>query len=64
MAWAYAAVMARRRSVTSPLYRTARISNTISTAASGNPRQMVHRARNVAAGRRLGRSGFWRWVCK
>jgi hypothetical protein len=56
--------MARRRSFTSQLYRAARISNNISAAASGNPRRIVRRARNVAVGRGLGRAGFWRWLWK
>ena len=56
--------MARRRSFTSQLYRAARISNNISAIASGNPRRVARRAKNVALGRALGRGGFWRWLWK
>jgi hypothetical protein len=52
--------MARRRSLTSQLYRAARLSNNISAVASGNPRRVVRRTRNVIVGRALGRSGVWR----
>jgi hypothetical protein len=54
--------MARRRSLTSQLYRAARISNNISAIASGNPRRVARRAKNVALGRALGRGGFWHWL--
>ncbi len=56
--------MARRRSITSELYRAARISNNVSAIASGDPRRMARRAKNVAVGRALGRAGFWRWLWK
>jgi hypothetical protein len=56
--------MARRRSFTSQLYRAARISNNISAIASGNPRRVVRRAKNVTVGRSLGRGGLWRWLGK
>jgi hypothetical protein len=49
--------MARRRSFTSELYRAARFSNNISAIASGNPRRVARRAKNVAVGRALGRGG-------
>lgn len=52
--------MARDRSLTSQLYRAARLSNDIGAAASGNPRRMARRAKNIAVGRALGRSGIWR----
>jgi hypothetical protein len=52
--------MARRRSLTSQLYRAARLSNNISAVASGNPRRVARRARNVMLGRALGRAGIWR----
>jgi hypothetical protein len=54
--------MARRRSFTSQLYRAARISNNISAIASGNPRRVARRAKNVTVGRALGRGGVWRWL--
>ena len=56
------AAMAGRRSFTSRLYRAARISNNISAIASGNPRRVARRAKNVALDRALGRGGFWRWL--
>lgn len=56
--------MARRRSFTSQLYRAARMSNNISSLASGNPRRVVRRAKNVAVGRALGRAGVWRRLWK
>jgi hypothetical protein len=56
--------MARRRSFTSQLYRAARLSNNISVIASGNPRRIARRAKNVTLGRALGRGGFWRWLWK
>jgi hypothetical protein len=48
-------------SLTSGLYRAARISNDISTLASGNPRRIARRVKNKAVGRAAGRVGFWRW---
>jgi hypothetical protein len=56
--------MARRRSFTSQLYRAARVSNNIGALASGHPRRIVRRAKNVAVGRALGRAGFWRSLWK
>jgi hypothetical protein len=52
--------MARRRSFTSQLYRAARVSNDMSALASGNPKRQARRAKNVALGRTLGRTGVWR----
>lgn len=52
--------MARKPSLTSNLYRAARISNNISALASGNPRRITRRAKNIAIGRALGRAGIWR----
>jgi hypothetical protein len=52
--------MPRRRTLTSQLYRAARLSNNISAIASGNPRRVARRARNVIVGRSLGRAGVWR----
>jgi hypothetical protein len=52
--------MARRRSFTSQIYRAARISNDVSALASGNPKRMARRAKNVALGRTIGRAGVWR----
>lgn len=56
--------MARRRSITSQLYRAARISNDISAAASGNPRRVARRAENKLVGRELGKAGAWRRLWK
>jgi hypothetical protein len=56
--------MSRRRSLTSSLYRAARISNNISAAVSGKPSRIVRRAKNVAVGRSLGRAGVWRRLWK
>jgi hypothetical protein len=52
--------MARGRSLTSQLYRAARLSNNLSALASGNPRRVARRTRNVLVGRSLGRAGLWR----
>jgi len=52
--------MARRRSLTSQLFRAARISDDLAAAASGNPRRIARRAKNVTLGRALGRAGLWR----
>ncbi len=52
--------MARKRSLTSQLYRAARLSNNLGAIASGNPRRMRRRVKNVMLGRALGRSGVWR----
>jgi hypothetical protein len=56
--------MARRRSFTSQLYRAARLSNNISAVASGHPRRVARRAKNVVVGRALGRAGVWRRLWK
>lgn len=52
--------MARRRSFTSQLYRAARLSSTISAVASGKPRRVATRGKNIILGRALGRAGVWR----
>ena len=57
-------VMARRRSITSQLYRPGRLSNDISAVASGNPRRVARRTRNVIVGHVLGRAGIWRKLCR
>jgi hypothetical protein len=48
------------RSFTSTLYRAARLSNTIGAVASGHPRRIVRRGKNIAVGRVLGKAGVWR----
>jgi muconolactone delta-isomerase len=52
--------MARRKSLSSQLFRAARIADDVEAAESGNPRRMTNRAKNVVVGRELRRSGFWR----
>jgi hypothetical protein len=42
------------------LYRAARITNNLDTLASGNPRHIRRRAKNIVLGRTLGRAGVWR----
>jgi hypothetical protein len=42
------------------LYRAARIANNAKTLASGNPRRIRRRAKNILVGRALGRAGIWR----
>jgi hypothetical protein len=49
-------------SLTSSLYKAARLSNTISAVTSGKPRRIVRRGRNIIVGRALGRAGVWRWL--
>jgi hypothetical protein len=57
-------VMARRRSLSSRLFRAAREVDDIEAVASGNPRRVARRAKNVAFGRALGRAGAWRRLWK
>ena len=52
--------MARRRSLSSQLFKAARIADDLEAAGSGNPRRMRRRARNVVLGRSLGRAGVWK----
>lgn len=56
--------MTRKRSLTSQLYRAARISNDLSAIASGNPKRISRRAKNILLGRALGRAGVWRQLWK
>lgn len=50
----------RRRSFVSDMYRAARIANTLSAFASGDPNRVARRAKNIIVGRALGRAGVWR----
>jgi hypothetical protein len=50
--------------LTRALYRAARISNNVSAIASGNPRRMARRAKNIAVGRAFRRAGIWRRLWK
>lgn len=52
--------MARRSSFTSMLYRATRLSNTIGAVASGHPKRIARRAKNIAVGRALSKAGVWR----
>jgi hypothetical protein len=52
--------MARRRPLSSQLYRAARITRDVEAVESGNPTRVARRARNVLVGRALGRAGVWR----
>jgi hypothetical protein len=54
--------MARRRSLVSQLYRAARVANDIEALASGNPKRVLRRGKNILVGRSLGRAGFWSWL--
>jgi hypothetical protein len=56
--------MARKRSLSSQLFKAARVADDIEAVESGNPKRMERRAKNVAVGRLLGRAGFWRWLWK
>jgi hypothetical protein len=53
-----------RSSFTRSLYRAARVSNNVSTLASGNPKRIARRSKNVIVGRSLGKAGVWRWLWK
>jgi hypothetical protein len=46
--------------LTSQLYRAARLSATVSAVASGKPRRVARRAKNIVVGRALARAGVWR----
>ena len=47
-------------SLTRSLYKAARLSNTMGAIASGNPRRIARRGRNVFVGRSMARAGIWR----
>ncbi len=57
--------MTRKRSLTSQVYRAARLSNDVGAVAAGNPKRVVRRTKNIAAGRTLGKASVWRrlWRC-
>ncbi len=48
--------MARKRSLTSSLYKAARVSATGRSVRTGNTGR---RAKNIAVGRALGKAGLW-----
>lgn len=56
--------MARRRSLSSQLFRAARVMDDVEVVESGNPRRVARRTRNVLLGRALGRAGVWRRLWK
>ncbi|MEX1254912.1 MAG: hypothetical protein WEE64_11300 [Dehalococcoidia bacterium] len=51
-------------SMTSWLYRLARLSADTKAVASGDPKKIGRRAKNKLVGRTLGRVGFWRRLWK
>lgn len=53
--------MSHRQTLTSTLYRAARISTTGHAVRTGHAGR---RAKNVVVGRALGRAGFWHWLWK
>lgn len=53
-----------KRSLTSSLYRAARVSDDISALASGKPSRIARRGKNKIVGRALGRAGIWRSLWK
>ena len=52
--------VARRRSLSSFLFRTARRVDDLEALAGGNPKRIERRVKNRVVGRLLGRTGFWR----
>lgn len=54
--------MPRRRRLSSSPFRAARLADDVEALASGNPKRIRRRAKNVLLGRALGRGGFWRWL--
>ncbi len=51
-------------SLSSFLYRAARVSRDIEAVSSGNPKRITRRAKNKLIGRALGRAGVWRRLWK
>ncbi|MGC2375364.1 MAG: hypothetical protein WA484_15975 [Solirubrobacteraceae bacterium] len=52
------------RSLTSQLFRLARLSASAKAVESGDPERVERRAKNVILGRVLGRAGVWRKLWK
>ncbi len=52
--------MARKFRLSTFLFRAARDVDTAEAIASGEPKRMARRGKNIAAGRLLSRAGFWR----
>lgn len=53
-----------RRGLVGGLFRIARTAATVSAVASGHPKRIARRAKNIVVGRALSRAGFWRWLWK
>jgi len=53
-----------RTGIIGSLFRIARTAATVSAIASGHPRRIVRRAKNIVVGRALRRAGFWRTLWK
>lgn len=51
-------------SLTSKLFKAARLSATARAVTSGDSRKIGHRAKNIAVGRLLARAGAWRRLWK
>lgn len=56
--------MARKVSLSSQLFKAARIADDVEAVESGNPKRIERRAKNVALGRLLGKAGVWRRLWK
>jgi hypothetical protein len=55
--------MGRKRSVSSQLFRAARVADDVEAVASGNPKRMARRGKNIVVGRALfGRRGIMRGI--
>jgi hypothetical protein len=54
--------MPRRRSLSSQLFRIARDVDTVEALASGNPKRIARRGKNIMLGRLFGRAGLWRFL--
>jgi muconolactone delta-isomerase len=52
--------MARKRSLSSQLFKAARVMDDVEAVESGNPERIEKRAENVAKGRVLARAGVFR----
>ena len=51
-------------SLTSKLYKAARLSATAKAVSSGDPDKMARRGKNILVGRMFARGGIWRWLWK